>query len=168
MDMGDELTFELVRADSNDNEALASLASQGAASFGWKAELGVDRRLAQLLRLRVSQINNCTYCLNRHYQVARDLGIDQAKLDVLTAWWETSLFSPAEQAAISYTEALTRVSDTTVADQFQDHHDRLTEHFDSAEVLEIIGIVINMNIWTRLKLAEGAMPGNPVKLENTH
>jgi hypothetical protein len=26
-------------------------------------------------------------------------------------------------------------------------------------MLEIVGIVVNMNIWTRIKLAEGAMPG---------
>lgn len=159
--MGNESIFELIRADSTANEALVSLARQGAASFGWKAELTVDRHLAQLLRLRVAQINNCTYCLNRHYQVARDLGIDQPKLDVLSAWWETNLFSAAEQAALSYTEALTRTSDTTIANRFQNYHDGLTEHFDSAEVLEIMGVVINMNIWTRLKLAEGAMPTMP-------
>ncbi len=38
-------------------------------------------------------------------------------------------------------------------------HDALAEHFSEEEVLEIIGITINMNVWTRLKLAEGASPG---------
>jgi hypothetical protein len=33
------------------------------------------------------------------------------------------------------------------------------EHFDAEEILEIIGVVVNMNVWTRLKLAEGAKPG---------
>ncbi|MET7747825.1 hypothetical protein [Micromonospora sp. NPDC005367] len=32
----------------------------------------------------------------------------------------------------------------------------LAEHFSQEEILEIIGIVINMNVWTRLKMAEGA------------
>jgi hypothetical protein len=27
------------------------------------------------------------------------------------------------------------------------------------EILEIVGVVVNMNVWTRIKLAEGAMPG---------
>jgi hypothetical protein len=46
------------------------------------------------------------------------------------------------------------------ADQaFQRFHDRLAEHFDAEEILEIIGVVVNMNVWTRLKLAEGAKPG---------
>jgi len=38
-------------------------------------------------------------------------------------------------------------------------HAALAEHFSQEEILEIIGIVINMNVWTRLKLAEGATPG---------
>ena len=25
-------------------------------------------------------------------------------------------------------------------------------------MLEIVGVVVNMNVWTRLKLAQGAMP----------
>ena len=46
------------------------------------------------------------------------------------------------------------------ADQaFQRFHDGVARHFDAAEILEIIGVVVNMNVWTRLKLAEGAKPG---------
>src|SRR5918994_309764 len=62
-------------------------------------------------------------------------------------------------AALAYTEALTRVADATVADAFGARHDALAEHFSPEELLEIIGIVINMNVWTRLKLAEGSSPG---------
>jgi alkylhydroperoxidase family enzyme len=60
---------------------------------------------------------------------------------------------------LAYTEALTRVADATVADDFGARHDALAEHFSQEEIFQIIGIVINMNVWTRLKLAEGASPG---------
>jgi hypothetical protein len=33
------------------------------------------------------------------------------------------------------------------------------ENFSPEEILEIVGVVINMNVWTRIKPAEGAMPG---------
>ena len=147
------------RADSSANEGLARLARLGADSFGYKAQLRIDRQLAQLLRLRVSQINNCTYCLNRHYEAARDARIPRAVIDTLTAWWETDFHDDAARAALAYTEAITRLADTTVADSFGARHDALAEHFSQEEILEIIGIVINMNVWTRLKLAEGAVPG---------
>ena len=79
-------------------------------------------------------------------------------MDCLTAWWETRLFSTAERAALEYAEALTRAADTSVRQAFQQYHDNLAAHFDEAAMLEIVAVVINMNIWTRLKLAEGAMP----------
>ena len=153
-----EVTVTNRRADSSANQDLTQLARHGADAFGYKANLRIDRKLAQLLRLRVSQINNCTYCLNLHYEAARDAGIPRPVIDTLTAWWETDFHDDA-RAAFAYTEAITRVADATVADDFGARHDALAEHFSQAEILEIIGIVINMNVWTRLKLAEGASPG---------
>jgi AhpD family alkylhydroperoxidase len=147
------------RLDVNANEPLMAMARMGADSFGYKADLTIDRSLAQLLRLRVSQLNNCTYCLNLHYEAAREAGIPRSKIDTLTAWWETELHSRAEQAAIRYAEALTRAANTQADAAFQSYHDDLSEHFDANEILEILGVVVNMNVWTRLKLAEGAMPG---------
>lgn len=156
--MKDQLTYALTRVDSSTNEPLTALAREGASTFGYTAELSVDRELAQLLRLRVAQLNNCTYCLDRHYTSARDVDTARGRIDTLTAWWETDLYTPAEQAALAYTEALTRVADTTVAARFQPYHDALAEHFTDEQILDIVGVVINMNIWTRLKLAEGAQP----------
>jgi len=101
----------------------------GAEAFGYTADLRIDRGLTQLLRLRVSQLNNCTYCLNLHYGAAREAGIPRAKIDTLTAWWETELHSEAEQAALRYTEALTRAADTDRDAAFQSFHDALAEHF---------------------------------------
>jgi AhpD family alkylhydroperoxidase len=161
-DRSNEMTDVTVtnrRADSSANEDLTKLARHGADAFGYKANLRIDRKLAELLRLRVSQINNCTYCLNLHYEAARDAGVPRPVIDTLTAWWETDFHDDAARAALAYTEAITRVADATVADDVGLRHAALAEHFSPEEILEIIGIVINMNVWTRLKLAEGATPG---------
>jgi AhpD family alkylhydroperoxidase len=157
-DMSDEVEITNHRADATQNESLIGMARMGADAFGYTAELRIDRGLAQLLRLRVSQLNNCSYCLNLHYEAARDAGIPRAKIDTLTAWWETDLHSEAEQAALRYTEALTRAPDRDADQAFQRFHDGLAKHFDAELILEIIGVVLNMNVWTRLKLAEGAKP----------
>ncbi|MET8357899.1 carboxymuconolactone decarboxylase family protein [Micromonospora sp. NPDC005171] len=140
------------------NEKLMALANAGAEAFGHTATLQVDQALAQLLRLRVAQINNCSYCLLVHHAAARAAGIPPSKVETLTAWWETRLFTDEEQAALAYAEALTRAADATVNTRLQEAHDRVAAHFTEDEILEIVAIVINMNIWTRLKLAEGAMP----------
>jgi AhpD family alkylhydroperoxidase len=157
--MADEVQVANRRLDASGNEALIGMARMGADAFGYTAKLRIDRGLAQLLRLRIAQLNNCSYCLNLHYQEAREAGVPRAKIDTLTAWWETELYSEAEQAALRYAEALTRVADTDRDAAFQRFHDALAAHFSSEEMLEIVAVVVNMNVWTRIKLAEGAMPG---------
>jgi AhpD family alkylhydroperoxidase len=157
--MADDVHVTNRRLDASENEALIGMARMGADAFGYTADLRIDHDLAQLLRLRVSQLNNCTYCLNLHYEAARRAGIPRAKIDTLSAWWETELFSEAEQAALRYTEALTRAADTDRDGAFQRFHDALAKHFSTEEMLEIVAVVVNMNVWTRIKLAEGAMPG---------
>ena len=156
--MADDVQVVNRRLDARENDALMAMARMGADAFGYTAQLGIDRGLAQLLRLRVSQLNNCTYCLNLHYGAARDAGIARAKIDTLTAWWETELHSAGEQAALRYAEALTRAADTDRDAGFQRFHDALAEHFSAQDIVEIVAVVINMNVWTRIKLAEGAMP----------
>jgi AhpD family alkylhydroperoxidase len=108
--MTDDVQVANRRLDASENEALIGMARMGADAFGYTADLRIDRALAQLLRLRVSQLNNCTYCLNLHYEAAREAGIPRAKIDTLTAWWETELHTEAEQAALRYAEALTRLA----------------------------------------------------------
>ena len=78
--MNDDVRIENVRLDATQNDALMTLAKAGAAAFGYTAELTLDRQLAQLLRLRVSQINNCAYCLGVHHEAARTAAIPEAKI----------------------------------------------------------------------------------------
>src|SRR3954447_23659995 len=121
--MAEDVQVANRRLDASANEALMGIARMGADAFGYTADLRIDRGLAQLLRLRVSQLNNCTYCLNLHYRAAREAGIPRAKIDTLTAWWETELYSEAERAAVRYAEALTRAADTDRDTAFQRFHD---------------------------------------------
>jgi alkylhydroperoxidase family enzyme len=71
----------------------------------------------------------------------------------------TELDSAAQQAALRYTEALARAADTDPDAAFQRFHDALAEHFTPEEMLEIVTVVVNMNVWTRIDLAQTAMPG---------
>lgn len=155
----ESLIIENRRFDPDRNEVLSTIVADFARAFGYTArDLDIEPALAQLLRLRVAQINNCTYCLNLHFEAARALEIPRAKIDTLSAWWETDLYTDAEQAALAYAEALTRVADTTVTDRFARYHDELEVHFSESQIVTIVGVVINMNVWTRLKLAQGATP----------
>ena len=145
--------FENTRFDP-DLTPFHDLAKQMAARFGYRAELSLSPRLAELLRLRVAQLNPCSYCLILHTDVAARLGIPSEVIAHLASWRESDMFSHAEKVALAYCEGLT-VYDIA---QFAALHDELRIHFDEKEVAEIAAVVINMNVWTRLKLAQGATP----------
>ncbi len=61
--------------------------------------LSIPHDLQELIKLRVSQINGCAFCLDVHAPKARKAGVSQQKLDVLAAWRESTAFSAREQAA---------------------------------------------------------------------
>ena len=145
--------FQNTRFDP-DLSPLHAVAKEMAALFGYSATLSLEPRLAQLLRLRVAQLNPCSYCLILHTRVAHEIGVPPEVVANLPSWRESALFTTAEGAALAYCEALTRFDHAV----FPELHDSLRLHFDEAGVAEIAAVVINMNVWTRLKLAQGATP----------
>lgn len=149
----DDLTFENTRFDP-DIIAFHGIAKEMAKSVGYTADLGINGQLAQLLRLRVAQMNACSYCLILHTKAAHDQGISEAKVAHLASWSESTLFTEEEQVALAYCEGLTDYD----LKGFPAMHGALTQFFDEKQIAEIAALVINMNLWTRLKLAQGATP----------
>ena len=70
------------------------------------------------------------------------------------SWRQSTMFSGSEALALAYCEALTRYEH----EHFDEMHQGLTVFFDEREIAEIAAVVINMNVWTRLKLAQGSVP----------
>src|SRR6201993_458182 len=77
---------------------------------------GLPKSLIELVKMRASQINGCAYCLDVHAKDARKAGETEARLYLLNAWREAPHYSPAERAALAWTEALTDVSTTRAPD----------------------------------------------------
>lgn len=130
------------------------LAKQMAKAVGYTADLSVNKELAQLLRLRVAQKNECAYCVILHSKASRDIGISEAKTDNISSWYNSELYTEVEKTALAYCDVLTNGK----SKNFQAYHDALSAHFNEREIAEIASIIINMNVWTRLKLAQGETP----------
>jgi AhpD family alkylhydroperoxidase len=73
---------------------------------------GLECSLIELVKLRASQINGCAYCIDMHTKDARTAGEAEQRLYLLDAWRESSFYSARERAALAWTEAVTRVSET--------------------------------------------------------
>jgi len=130
------------------------LAKEMAKAVGYTADLKVEKQLAQLLRLRVAQKNECAYCIILHSKAARDAGIHEAKVDNISSWYNSELYTEKEKATLAYCDVL----NDGIEKDFQSYHDALLAYYDETEIVEIASIIINMNVWTRLKLAQGATP----------
>lgn len=62
---------------------------------------GLDPKLLHLIKLRASQINGCSYCVEMHSREARADGETEQRLYLVSAWKESPLFTPAERAALA-------------------------------------------------------------------
>ncbi|MGH1539695.1 MAG: carboxymuconolactone decarboxylase family protein [Arenicella sp.] len=115
----------------------------------------VDKKLAVLLELRVSQINGCVYCLDLHARQARELGEQQQRLDCIAAWDECPFFEEHEKAAFAWAEAITNVSQTHASDAV---YQRLQTYFSDEEIVDLTLVVTFMNAWNRLAIGFLQLP----------
>jgi AhpD family alkylhydroperoxidase len=117
---------------------------------------GLDHRLLELLRFRVSQINSCAYCLDMHYKEAIHAGEEPLRLLSVSAWRETPYYSPAEQAVLAFAEKLTHMPAEEHSD---DIHEELSKYFSKAEIANLTAAIITINMWNRLVRSFGTTPG---------
>ncbi len=74
------------------------------AQFEAIPELGIT--LWELVKLRVSQINHCAFCLEMHSTQAAEAGESSQRMIALNAWRDSPLFTESEQQALRFTEQL--------------------------------------------------------------
>ena len=83
-------------------------------------------------------------------------GETEQRIYALNAWRETPFFTDRERAALEWTEAVTRVSDTHVPDEI---YERVSAHFDEEELVTLTFAVIVINSWNRLAVSFRAPAG---------
>jgi AhpD family alkylhydroperoxidase len=119
------------------------------------AHSGLPKILIELVKMRTAQINGCVYCLDVHSKDARRAGETEARLHLLNAWREAPHFSPAERAALAWTEALTNVSTTRAPDA---DYQALRAHFSDKEIVDLTYLIGMINFWTRLAIGMRYVP----------
>jgi AhpD family alkylhydroperoxidase len=105
----------------------------------------LEPSLGHLVKIRASQINGCGVCLNMHTQEARKDGETQERIFLLDAWRESPLYTDRERAALGWTEALVRLSDTRAPDE---DYAAVEGQFTEAERVNLtllIGAIMSFN-----------------------
>ena len=108
---------------------------------------GLEHSLIELVKTRASQINGCAFCIHMHTRDARAHGESEERLYLLAAWWESSLFTPREKAALTWTDSLTLLAQTRAPDA---DYATMREHFDEAEAVKLTMLIGAINVWNRL------------------
>jgi AhpD family alkylhydroperoxidase len=117
--------------------------------------LDLEPGLIELVKLRVSQIDGCGYCVDLHSRDARKHGESERRLYALTVWRETPLFTDRERAALAWTEALTRIAQTRAPDAGCDW---LSSQFTERERVDLTLAINAINSWNRRALGFRSVP----------
>jgi AhpD family alkylhydroperoxidase len=117
---------------------------------------GLDARFLNLIKLRVSQINGCAYCIDMHWKDLRAVGEGEQRLYGLDAWREAPYYTERERAGLAWAEAVTLVTDGHVPEKvFEEAH----RHFNDDDLASLTLAVVAINGWNRLSIAFRAVPG---------
>ena len=117
---------------------------------------GLESSLLELVKLRSSQINGCAYCIDMHTKDARARGETEQRLYSLSAWRETPFFTDRERAALTWTEAVTRVSESHVPDEV---YEQVRKHFGEKDLVDLTVAIVAINGWNRLAISFRTVPG---------
>jgi AhpD family alkylhydroperoxidase len=115
---------------------------------------GLDKRLYELIKIRASQINGCAFCLNMHTKDARKLGEIEQRIYLLSAWRETNLFTPEEQAILALTEEITNIQGHVSEQTYNEAINILGEKTTAKAIVAAIAI----NAWNRIAIATKMLP----------
>ena len=117
--------------------------------LGRKAEKWdqLDRNLATFAAMASAAFIGCSFCLDLHYFMAHNQGLDVAKAREVPRWRESNIFTPLERRVMEYAEAMSQTP-PAVTDEL------------SAALLEELGAPALIELTTRVGLMNATARGN--------
>ncbi|SHF10907.1 alkylhydroperoxidase AhpD family core domain-containing protein [Fodinibius roseus] len=118
---------------------------------------GLDLKLLELVKYRVSQINGCAYCLDMHHKELLEMGEEELRMHSLPAWRECLFYTDKERAVLAFAEAVTKADSEGVDDQV---FESLTKFYSKSEIAALTVGITQINTWNRINKVFGTTPGN--------
>ncbi|HET7554076.1 MAG TPA: carboxymuconolactone decarboxylase family protein [Gaiellaceae bacterium] len=120
--------------------------------------VGFDPRLAELVRVRASQLNGCAYCIDMHTKDAKAAGETEQRIYALTAWHDAPFFDERERAALAFAEAVTLMADDHVPDE---EWEAVARHYSEDELGALVSLLVAINAWNAIGVSTHAwVPGS--------
>jgi AhpD family alkylhydroperoxidase len=112
----------------------------------------INRKLRELIKIRVSQINGCAFCIGMHTADARKMKVSEEEIYLLNAWHETNIYSGKEKLAFELAEAVTNITVNGVSEELFNEVRKL---YTEEEYTDLILIINQINMWNRLSISMG-------------
>ena len=115
------------------------------------AESTLPAATQELVKIRASQINGCSFCTDMHTKDAAHAGETSVRLNLVAAWREAKVFTEAERAALELTEQGTRIADAAggVTDEAWTY---ATKHYDDDQLAALACLIALINTYNRMNV----------------
>jgi AhpD family alkylhydroperoxidase len=105
--------------------------------------------LRSLVTVRISQINDCRFCVDINSMTFAQRSGSMDKVEALERWRESGLFDERERVALEYAEAMTYSDRRVSAEIFA----RLKSLFDDDAIVELTGLIAFQNLSSKFNSA---------------
>jgi AhpD family alkylhydroperoxidase len=103
-----------------------------------------------LIKIRASQINGCSFCINMHTRDARKNGETEQRIYLLNAWRETQLFTEEEKTILALTEEITLIHHNGLSNGTYQKAEKL---FGKNYLTQILMAIVTINAWNRIAVS---------------
>ncbi len=110
--------------------------------------------LRSLVTVRVSQINHCAFCVDINSATLLKRGVSSDKVEALSNWRSSTLFSDEERLALAYAEAMT-ITEPGVTDELRRE---LKAHWSDDALVELTGLIAFQNLSSKFNAALDVPP----------
>ncbi len=152
--MATDARMEFAEFEKTAPEARAALTALSKAV----SDSGLDKALTELIKIRASQVNGCAFCVQFHLNFARKFDVPQTKLDLVAVWRDAGVFTSREMAALAWTESLTQLTPSGVADE---DFAAARKEFSESELVFLTAAIASINAWNRIAMAFRFSPPIP-------
>lgn len=122
----------------------------------------LNPQLRTLITVKVSQINQCAFCIDLNSSLLLKTGRPEETLDALLKFQESPLFSEKEKAALDYAEAITLSSSTIPESLFE----QLRKHYSEDAIVELTALIGYQNLSSKFNAALDAKAFGFCKVPN--
>jgi AhpD family alkylhydroperoxidase len=109
----------------------------------------LDPVLRELVRLRVSLLNGCEFCVALHRHELARRHEPASRVDAVSDWSGSDAFTPRERAALAWTDVVTDIQETHATDE---EYAAVSEFFEGKDLADLTLTIAVINAWNRLAI----------------